>query len=595
MKKLNPFAFPPETNARFALLVFGAVIVVTSLFLVVWGKLILNPLSSSGFSIDSNFIKSQDVNAIVLYLCGAPFVIIFSLGGLLGTAYWSYRRHPARIIQQRKLQSLDPGRDKKLMEAVQELAHHAQIPMPEIHLGPYDAQDGQAFGFRSRILLRLGKRLKVMRLNADYLPSFQAIILHELAHIKNEDIQRTYFAEAIWKSLLYFASLLVLIFSTITILTYLNPKIISEQSILSPIFGLLFVAIPFAILLIIELGLIIGVVHFIRRGTLRIREMYADWRAAQWGALDGLIQVLSSAVNEKKNFWKRLLSAHPSSEDRVKALRDPNHLFKLTFDIPLLNGFLLGFAFSGMGSLFGLLSTFIVSPLDNALLSIFGLLSISIICIVVLFTLLWMLSSTVGLQIQREAVADQDKNIGGLLPYLRLFLFALLLHLGFEASVYLMPYENIQVDPLSKGIYAFLVFPFWILGISTMTWLWMSAIRFFARRWLGSHSGAKPPSAKISTITILGMLSLPALYVPFTMTRGWPAVGPGSLLTAFFVLILVGILFIAFCFAAWMMVAVFVPAPKCQKCGVTQAFRQTVRHVCRQCGAELAEWLYVQS
>ena len=147
MKKLNPFAFPPETNARFALLIYVAVIVVTNLSFLVWTKLVFNSLVSVGFHVDINFIRNLDLKTLYLYLCGAPFVIVFSLGGLLGTAYLSYRRHPARIQQRRKLQPLDPGRDRNFIEAILGLAHTAQISMPEIHMGPFGAQDGQAFGF----------------------------------------------------------------------------------------------------------------------------------------------------------------------------------------------------------------------------------------------------------------------------------------------------------------------------------------------------------------------------------------------------------------------------------------------------------------
>jgi Zn-dependent protease with chaperone function len=589
MKRLNPFAFPPETNARFTLLVSGAVTIVTSISLVVWAK--LNTLGAPNFQVDPNWIQSVDSGALYLYACGAPLVVIFMSGGLLAVAYWFYRHHPERILQKAKLKPLDVERDRNFVAALQELAQRAEIEMPEINMGPARAQDGQAFGFRSRLMLRLGTGLKAMRLNPDFLPGFQAVVLHEFAHIKNDDVQRAYFAEAIWRSLLFFISFLTIIFAVITVSNYLDPRIMPSQSFLSLLFGLA-VGIVSGTFIAIELGLIVGVAHFVRRGTLRIRETYADWRAAQWGAMDGLTQILSAAKGEKQMFWKQLRSAHPRPEDRLEALCDPYQLFRLTYDVPLANGFLFGFAFSGMGQLFGLAWILILNP-PNAFLALFGTFSLAIVCVAALVTLLWLLANTLGLQIQREATGDLDRKIGGVLPYLRLFPLAILFHLGFEAGVLLMPYEQIQVDVLSRGLYAVLALPLWIFGISVMTWLWMSAIRFFARRWLGSHSGAQLPAGKVRALNIIAMLTLPVLYIPFVMTRGWPAVGTDMLLPAFLVMMLIVVLFSLFCLAGWMIISGFCAAPKCYKCGTTHTSRQTVGQVCRTCGTKMAAWLYL--
>ncbi|MBI5951723.1 MAG: M48 family metalloprotease [Chloroflexi bacterium] len=591
MKKLNPFAFPSETSARFSLLVFGAAIVVGSLALVTLGKLTLNSLISVSFRVDADFIRNADLNMAYLYLCSAPVVIAASLGALFGVAYFTYHRHPKQIQHSKDLKALDSTRDQNFLAALRGLAQRADIPsFPEIYLGPPGAQDGQAFGFRSHPMLRLGPGLKVMRIKENFAAQFRAVVLHELGHIKNDDVQRSYFAEAIWKALLLLTPPLVCAISLTTIYVYFN---LGERSVLSPFFVLFLVVIPFALLVLIELGLIVWVVHYIRRGMLRVREIYADWRAAQWGALDGLTSILSAAKQDSLPFWKRLMRVHPKPEDRLRALNDPGELFRLTFDLPLFTGFLLGFAFSGIGPLFGLFSIFRLVPLGSELFSTLGLSSIAFFLTLALPTFLWLLASAVGLQIQREAAADLSKGMGGLYPYLRLFPPAILLHIGFEAGVYLMPFENIQVDPLSMEIGATLAFPFWILGISSMTWLWMSAIRFFTRRWIGAHGGPGSPIAKIQTMTILSIPTLFSFYVPFALTRGWPAVSENMLLPAFLVLLAMGFLFSLSCLMGWLLLSVLSPLPKCHRCGAVHSVRQTIGQVCAKCGTNLAEWLYV--
>jgi hypothetical protein len=212
----------------------------------------------------------------------------------------------------------------------------------------------------------------------------------------------------------------------------------------------------------------------------------------------------------------------------------------------------------------------------------------------ILIAFLWLISNTLGVQIQREAIADLDRAVSGPVPYLRLFLLAVIFHLGFEMGVYLMPFENIQIDPLSVGLGTFLVFPFWVLGISCMTWLWMSAIRFFTRRWIGSHSGPEVPRGKIRTLTLLSIVTLPVLYIPFIMTRGWPARAENMLGPALLAGVIIGILLLFFWLGGWVIVSLFSPKTKCPRCGTTQIARQAVGRECANCEATLADWLYTE-
>jgi len=586
MRRLNPRAFPPETNARFALLVFGAVIAVTSLSLTAWGKVVLGSLISVSFRINPEAIQDLDRARLGLYLCGTTLILLLVPAALLALAYRSYRHHPQRIQQKKKLRPLDEARDARLFESVQSLAGEARLAvLPEIRLGPPGAQDGQAFGFRGHPILRLGSGLKVLQLYPEHQAEYRAVVLHELAHIQNEDIHRSYFAEAVWRTFLALTLPLLIIISLLAVALYIDPRFDPTLTRLSPIFALL-TAVLTGLYLSVILALMVLVVHFIRRGALRVREIYADWRAAEWGAMEGLVRILSRVPRENVSLWQRLMRAHPRFVDRLRALRDPYQLFRVSPDLSLINGFLLGFAFGGAGALVGLVQVSRAAGSGPVVVFLFGLLGLLVFAV-----LFWMFASTAGLPIQREAVADLVTNQRGLVPYLRLFPLGVLFHLAFEAALLLMPYETLQVDPFVWGWAGLVVFPFWILGISVMTWLWMCAVRFFAMLWVGSHTGAAPPALKVWMLTILSAPVLPALYYPFALVRGWPALGQENIFTAVVALVAAGFLLVAVCAGGWLAGSFLFP-PRCPRCGTRAAPKPGPDHVCGSCGPELGRWLF---
>jgi len=339
---LDPFAFPPETNARFNLLIFGAVITVLSLSLTMWATMTLGSNLNRLANLESGAPTLIENWRIVLFVLGAPVVCGLTVLALLGLAYYKYRKHPERIIAQKRLEPLKPERDQKFIASVESLAQETGLKtMPEVLVGPPRAQDGQAFGFRDRPILRLGPNLKLMRLKKEFEPVYRAITLHEMAHIYNEDVQRSYFAEATWSAL----RIVTVPLAALIVLGYL-PFLWRSEFFLWVIF------IPITILLIslfvaFELGIIFAVLQFIRRGALRVRETYADLRAARWGAYSGLVQILSSVREIKRSWWQRLWEFHPKASERLRNLQNPERLFQLTLDLPLSLGFLFGMVLAG--------------------------------------------------------------------------------------------------------------------------------------------------------------------------------------------------------------------------------------------------------
>jgi hypothetical protein len=170
---------------------------------------------------------------------------------------------------------------------------------------------GLAFGRWGRYYVALGGGL-VTRFYTDR-PAFRAILLHELAHLKNADIDKTYFAVAVWQSF-------VLVNALPFIISVLANSIIPFNEMLT--FG--------------ALGLL---VYLIRNSILRARELYADARASIWdGPLGALPRVLGALPKPQARGWPAALQVHPSSLERRQMLDNTDGLFRMSFWIAVATG-----------------------------------------------------------------------------------------------------------------------------------------------------------------------------------------------------------------------------------------------------------------
>src|SRR4051812_39207603 len=168
-----------------------------------------------------------------------------------------------------------------LIKEAQELQRRrGERPMaqPRILLSRGAVGDGQVFGSSRRPVILLTRampsilRKDIRQHGRPYL--IRAAVLHELAHLANRDVTRSYWAEASWGVL-------------IPILTLLTATLWMLPSSQAPSWLQVGVHV-LAILLVVEL---------IRRGILRYREYDADLRAALlWNTGDPLRLSLSEAV-----------------------------------------------------------------------------------------------------------------------------------------------------------------------------------------------------------------------------------------------------------------------------------------------------------
>lgn len=160
---------------------------------------------------------------------------------------------------------------------------------------------------------------------------FRAVLLHELAHVRNGDVGVTYFTVALWRVFLVLILPLWVAMSLGALFLTGTPE---GRGVYA----------PFNTHTLVFGCLIVVAVYLTRAGILRNRETYADLMAARWGASQEPWEipaqrrsgVFSTALARFVELWH----THPSWALRRMSLTDPKVLFGLE-SLPL---FLTGFA-----------------------------------------------------------------------------------------------------------------------------------------------------------------------------------------------------------------------------------------------------------
>ena len=163
--------------------------------------------------------------------------------------------------------------------------------------------------------------------------AFDAVILHELAHIKNRDIDQTYLALAIWRAFVVAALLPLAVVLIVT-------RVLSEPQ-----------------LLIWRMAVLALIVYSLRNAILRSREFDADARARQIDPRIALDTVLASLpARTGRRAW-HLGWKHPSGRERAAALPDPAPLYRFGFWDGLAIGLVAALGASAAHEIVTLLST----------------------------------------------------------------------------------------------------------------------------------------------------------------------------------------------------------------------------------------------
>lgn len=335
--RLNPFVFPSDTDLRFVLLVVS--VLGASLFVYNW---LYYDLFSSEFldatrrcqasaqaaypdadptADPSGAFNQRAAQTQAFERCLEPaeraqfFWIISGVALLLVVAAAIYRVMPALKIRRDGLVPLTDERAPGVWAYLDELCREAGLSrLPTLLVNPRNSSaSGVVFGHRGRRYVSLNVGL-VMKFYTDR-PTFRAVVLHELAHLRNADVDKTYLSIAVG---IAFAAAALLPLA-VSLVYYLA----SSGDPGGPGFAL---NVAWRVL-----GLA-ALVYLTLAAVLRARELYADVRASAWdGPSSALGKVLSTLSPPKGGRLRVLLSLHPDPAERRRTLAETDRLFRMGF------------------------------------------------------------------------------------------------------------------------------------------------------------------------------------------------------------------------------------------------------------------------
>ncbi|MEU3048057.1 M48 family metalloprotease [Streptomyces sp. NPDC006984] len=255
-------------------------------------------------------------------------IVVFWL--LVFTVYWLLP--PWRIRRRRYVPLGDELPD--LARDVEILRRRARTEPVSWLAQPLDPRvSALAFGRWRRRHIVLSGGLLALRVGQP--ATFESVVLHELAHLRNRDVDISFLTIAAGRVGL--PALLVSVPEGITWPLLWG----SSTSGLVGGFANSFQA----------LGLLI-VVPLSRRSVLRSREFYADARAQEWSTSPGALRALFGPRDTRRPLTGTILRVHPSAQQRRAMLDDVSPLFRSGFWELCAVGYVLGALHANMVNTF---------------------------------------------------------------------------------------------------------------------------------------------------------------------------------------------------------------------------------------------------
>ena len=272
--RLDPFSLPNVTDSRYQLLVITVLTAATIIF-PVWTLFGIPNRAEHGFF-------------TVLAVAGIVILVptIYQLYPVLKRVRGGLRRFTARDSEE-------------IYADLQRMSTEAGLTRPLVFLwNPLNmARTAVAFGIKRRRYLAFSGGLVVTY--ATDRSAFRAVLLHEMAHFRNGDVERTYLTMAVWWAFVAWGLYAMMLISADagTFVEWLR-----------------------------QAGALLVFVFFMRNSVLRSREVYADLRAQTWdGPNGGLRAVLKSLPRYRSG--RAWLHAHPSPDVRLQLLDAPQDIF----------------------------------------------------------------------------------------------------------------------------------------------------------------------------------------------------------------------------------------------------------------------------
>nr|WP_284506347.1 M48 family metalloprotease [Caballeronia sp. INDeC2] len=228
-------------------------------------------------------------------------IVTLAFGALV---YWFFPRWKLKTEHLAPIGKDDPP---GLFGALISLCEEAQLrPPPSFVWNPLANGLPVTFGRRGDYYVALSGAFVAHYFYADR-SAFRAIILHELAHIRNRDIDKTFMTIS--------ACLAFVIVSVVPLIgiTLFGGRVWQES-----------------LFLLAKTALWIALVLLSGASVLRVREFYADVQASQWDGsaaqVDRVLARMGAAAPRGPAAW---LSLHPRGEARRAVLVDTTPLFRL--------------------------------------------------------------------------------------------------------------------------------------------------------------------------------------------------------------------------------------------------------------------------
>ncbi len=325
--RLNPFAFRSGTDSSFVLLiisVLGSCLVFFNSLafalpflhqqLVVYTDcgLTFLKVNPSNYSDPFAYADALTAASATYDRCSSSFhVILFAIsaGGialLLAVAAGIYWFFPIWKLRRGKLVPLSSEDAPEVVDYLSNLCGEIGLPAhPRFVWNPLNLTSGAlAFGRLGGYYVALSGGL-VTQFYTDQ-PAFRAIMLHELAHLRNADVDKTYFTVAIWWA-----------FVVVALLPFVVIGLLQSQLAITLDLGLRVLPLT-------------ALVYLTRNAVLRTREYYADVRASMWDGSHVLERVLKALPHSRKG-WQTRVSVHPDPDERCRVLDETQRLFRLNF------------------------------------------------------------------------------------------------------------------------------------------------------------------------------------------------------------------------------------------------------------------------
>jgi len=358
--RLSPFVFPSDTTFRFALLVAA----VLGANLYIWNWLWIAVGSNRRQVALSYFECTNQAQAALAQASGdagaigdarRAFTVCvqhvnrplawWMIGGtalLLAVAALLLFLRPWWVVRRRGLRPFGANVAPDVAADLGALSREAGLAEePRWLWNPLDpTPTGLAFGRPGRHAVALTGGL-VMRRHSDP-GAFRAVVRHELAHLRNGDVDVTYLTVSLWHAFLLVAVLPFAVF-------------VADEGAAT----------------IVSLGwrmcALALLVYLTRNAVLRAREVYADVRASVVDRDEGgLRRLLASLPRQRASTWVRLRNVHPSGDVRLACVDDTRRLFPLAPIVAFGTGVATTIAYE---SVVTLLDVFVVDPFTMRLLA----------------------------------------------------------------------------------------------------------------------------------------------------------------------------------------------------------------------------------